>query len=148
MKFIKTSSVTGSLKKLIQLPRKEKKLFAEAVFFLYLAWLMTLIFPFKRCLKFITGKGEKKEGNLEVLKQIKFALHRANYLRVWDNVCLVSSFAGRWMLNRRGISSELSIGVAKDEKNKLIAHAWIIANGYEIIRKGIFFYEIYRLKQK
>jgi hypothetical protein len=124
----------SNLLKFIRLPWEEKKLFAEALFFLYMSWIMTLVLPFKECLKRVERKGSNKAANPIISNQISLALHRANYLRVWKNVCLVSTFAGRWMLNARNIESVLYIGALK-EQGKFKAHAWLVSGKIEIVRK-------------
>jgi hypothetical protein len=123
------------IKRYLQLSLTEKKLFLEALFFLYIAWLMTLFFPFKTCLKRVKRKGTIENVDPEKLKKISIALDRANYLNSWKNECLVSSFAGRWMLNSRNIYSVLYIGALND-KGEFKAHAWLISCGREIVRKG------------
>lgn len=122
------------VKKFSTLPWVEKRLFVEALLFLYLAWIMTLVLPFKECLKRVERKGYDKAANPDLVKQISIALHRANYLSIWKNVCLVSSFAGRWMLNNRNIESVLYIGALKEE-GEFKAHAWLVSGGKEIIKK-------------
>lgn len=39
--------------------------------------------------------------------------------------CLVQALATHFLLQRRGISSRIHIGVTKDEHNQLQAHAWV-----------------------
>ena len=60
----------------------------------------------------------------EQVLQIKKAVIRCRHL-VWAHKCSVVSIAGKRMLNRRQIPATLYLGVAKDEKGKLIAHAWL-----------------------
>ena len=43
--------------------------------------------------------------------------------------CLVQALAGRKLLATYGILSAIHIGVAKDSKNWLNAHAWVEAEG-------------------
>jgi len=47
--------------------------------------------------------------------------------------CLVQALAGRKLLACYGFSSTVHIGVAKDSKNWLNAHAWVDANGKTVI---------------
>ena len=56
--------------------------------------------------------------------QVKKAIVRCRYL-IWARKCLVTSIAAKRMLNRRKIPATLYMGVAKNEKGKLIAHAWL-----------------------
>lgn|GEM_PF-1077561 len=43
----------------------------------------------------------------------------------WRGHCLARALAGKYMLRRRGIASTLYLGVAKDGKTQLEAHAWL-----------------------
>ena len=128
----------------IKLTFEEKKLFFEAVVFLFAAKILLLLFPFKFCLRFINSKnGINKDYDPEYLQSLKTAINRANRLAFWKNVCLIQSFASRWMLQRRKISSRLSIGVTHNESKELIAHAWVKVNDFEIVDKGQDYKELY-----
>ena len=125
------------LRKFIKLPAHEKWLLAEAVGFLFLAKAMLLVLPFKLCLRTIkANRVNDKKADMDTLKQIRKAISRANKLALWKNVCLVQSFAGNWMLGRRNIKSKLMIGVSHNHGNNLIAHAWLVVDGYEIVRQA------------
>ena len=69
---------------------------------------------------------------------------RAGKVSPWKNRCLVSSLAARCMLRRRKITSQLSLGVAKDAGGKVIAHAWLRAGDVEIVSAGGSFHELYQ----
>ena len=47
--------------------------------------------------------------------------------------CLVQAIAGRSLLAKYGIHSQIRIGVAKDPKNWLSAHAWVEVEGETLI---------------
>ena len=133
------------LGKFVALPLYEKMLFMEALLFSYAAKVLLLVLPFKYCQKFVSNdKCKRTEPDVRVLKQIKKAVYRTNWLAFWDNKCLVMSLASRWMLQRRRIPSHISLGVAFDEKNNLIAHAWLKTCEYEIVDKGGNYRELYQ----
>jgi len=137
------NKVARSIKRFVQIPFSEKRLFAEALLLLFTTKLILVFFPFKTCIRLFTKKITQSDPtNIQQLRQIKTALDRANRLAFWKNVCIVQSFAARWMLNRRGISSKLSIGVMYDNHKKLLAHAWIITNEIEIVTKNSNFLEL------
>ncbi|WP_162794076.1 lasso peptide biosynthesis B2 protein [Runella rosea] len=120
-------------------------LFMEALLFSYAAKVLLLVLPFKYCQKFVSNdKCKRTELDVRVLKQIKKAVYRTNWLAFWDNKCLVMSLASRWMLQRRRIPSHISLGVAFDENKNLIAHAWISANEFDVIEKGGDYHELYQ----
>lgn len=108
----------------------------EAVAYLFAAKLMLLILPFKYFTRSNTGKNYIDNGfDFKYLSNIKVAISRANRLAWWTNVCLVQSFAARWMLQRRKIKSSMSIGVNFDKHQKLIAHAWLKVADFEVVAK-------------
>lgn len=74
--------------------------------------------------------------NNPIPDQLKSILQMTSPLSPWRNKCLVSSLTARCMLKRRKISSELYLGVGKNEAGKVIAHAWIISGGVDIVPKG------------
>jgi hypothetical protein len=131
------------IKRFLEIPFAEKKLLLEAVCFLFTAKILLFIFPFKFCLRFIKSK-YVSNSNLDeaYLTQIKIAIDKANKLAFWKNVCLVNSFTARWMLQRRKIASQLSIGVTHDKNKNIIAHAWVKVNDFEIISKGLDYKEL------
>jgi len=124
------------LKRFINLPANEKLLFGEALFFLFLAKGMLIVMPFRLCICTIkSGRDLKKPAN-EKPESVKLAISRAGRLAPWKNICLVQSFAARWMLQRRKIYSTLSIGVKHDQNKNIMAHAWLSVQGFEIVPRG------------
>ena len=47
--------------------------------------------------------------------------------------CLTQALALQFLLWRRGIDTELRIGVDKDENGQLLAHAWVVRDGKVLI---------------
>lgn len=47
--------------------------------------------------------------------------------------CLVQAIAGRKLLARCGIAGTIHIGIAKDSRNWLSAHAWVEVEGQSVI---------------
>lgn len=126
---------------------KEKMLFLEAVLFLFTAKIFLLVLPFKYCIRFLNNKYSPDEkSNPEQIKSIKNAVDRANQLAFWDNICLVQSITAHWMCQRRKIGSCLFIGVAHDENKKIIAHAWLKVNDFEMVTKGFDYKELYSIE--
>lgn len=97
---------------------------------------MLTILPFRICIKTIKKSNFRKHTTQDQLQEIKTAIDQTDCLTFWKNVCLVKSFAARWMLQRRKIDSLLSIGVAHDTQKKLKAHAWLKAGDFEIVNEG------------
>jgi hypothetical protein len=130
------SKKVNLLKKIIQLPQEEKVLFIEAVFFLFFSKAY-LFLPFKYCIKrFHSINPLSEKGDTILLKKVQLSIARANRLAFWQNICLVKSFAARFMLERRGIGSEMFLGLQFKNNKELVAHAWLIANEVYVTPKG------------
>jgi hypothetical protein len=124
------------LNKIIRLPDDEKLLFIEAVFFLFFSKVF-LFLPFKYCIKrFDSSDDSLERGDPIFLRKVQLAISRANKLAFWQNICLVKSFAARFMLERRQIASVMSLGLQFSNNKELVAHAWLIANDIYITPKG------------
>jgi hypothetical protein len=54
--------------------------------------------------------------------------------------CLTQALAVQALLSRIGYASQLSIGVAKDKKGQLVAHAWVKSQGKVVIGGSEFKY--------
>jgi hypothetical protein len=152
-------------KKFGELSWNEQLLFTEACFLQLIIGLLLKIIPFRWIPKLfaseVQGTGYKVQGTrnmapgarnqehgtwhpeLGTLALIKTATQRASRISPWKNKCLVSSLAARRMLNHRKISSQLSLGVAKSENGRMIAHAWLKASDFEVVEKGREFSELY-----
>ena len=109
---------------------KSRLLLLEALFFLGLARLLMLSIPFKK-LASIMGKAntetimERSEKSDQQKNTLRRIVHQASEKTWWESKCLVRAIALAWMLKRRGYSYTIYLGVGKDEKNEMIAHAWI-----------------------
>lgn len=144
------------IRKFCILDRSEKQLFCESFIFHLFAGLLLKIVLFRRIpglfssRQFGTPAQPEDQSRYAVsgwqalmIEKIRLAIQRAGWVSPWKNRCLVSSLAGRWMLRRRKIESELSLGVAKDAKGRLLAHAWLKSGDLEIVEKRGEFTEVY-----
>lgn len=50
----------------------------------------------------------------------------------WRSDCLVQAMAARRWLEAHGLSSQLRLGVGKDETGAMRAHAWLLHDGHPI----------------
>jgi thymidylate synthase len=116
--------------KFLKLSSTERRLFIEAVCETLLVRIVTTS---RNTRKYASWLGQSQAETepvafdtrrKEQVLQIKTAITRCRHL-VWARKCLVESIAAKRMLNRRQIPATLYMGVAKNEKGKLIAHAWI-----------------------
>ncbi len=126
------------------LPLGEKLLFLEA--FLLHLWvgLLLKVVPFRWIPRLFASR-QSAVGSQQsaIVENIRDAVQRAGQVSPWRNRCLVSSLAGRCMLRRRQINSQIHLGIAKNAAGKTIAHAWLEAEGYEVVRKHGDYHDIY-----
>lgn len=131
----------NKFEKFVQLSIKEKKLLMEAVFFLFFSKIL-LCLPFRLCIKCIEPHKEMEvQPSIYELVLIRQAVNRANKLAFWKNICLVKSFAARFMLQRRGITSVMYLGLQFRNEKELFAHAWVVSDGFCVTTKGTINYK-------
>lgn len=132
-------------KKIYRIPLNQKVLLVEAICFLIGSKLLLMLLPFRFCKHlFRKNEGLQKQANVQLLKEIRIAVERANKIAIWSNVCLVKSFTARLMLQRRGIASSIYLGVSIKDGKELAAHAWLISAGVYVTPRGdSAFKEIY-----
>ena len=117
------------IKKILSLSSIEKRIFVEAACETLCVRVITTI---RNTRKYVSWLGKSQvetrymsdDQHREQILQIKAAISRCRHL-VWARKCLVVSIAAKRMLDRRQISATLYMGVAKNDKGKLIAHAWL-----------------------
>lgn len=102
-------------------------LFLEAWFFLTLAKLFILFFPFKKIASWIgdTQSESSKENEFkELVFQVEYAVRRAGDFVLFKSKCYDQALATTLMLKRRAIPSTIYFGLYKSESD-LKAHAWV-----------------------
>ena len=63
------------------------------------------------------------------IKQVKWAIGAAQRRIPWTIPCLATAIAANRLLARRGIPSEIRLGVRTGVHASIDAHAWLVANG-------------------
>jgi hypothetical protein len=123
--------------KFIRLPLKEKLLMGEAVF--YLIWYSFLIYmvPFRWWESKIGKKmqslnqEEMDQESLDLIRQVKRNVIRIRkYLGLGS--CFSISLTIKNMLEGNGIYTNLFLGLDKDIKGQLVAHAWLSSGKFLI----------------
>jgi len=140
----KLQQVLTKYRKYHLLERKEKFLFLEALALNLWVGLLLKIIPF-RWIPGLFSSPQSAVGSRQpaVIELIRDAIQRAEKVSPWRNKCMVSSLAARCMLRRRKIESQLSLGVAKNDAGRTIAHAWISVGEDEIVPRGVGYTELY-----
>jgi hypothetical protein len=147
----KLTGISGKFMKFKAMKRYQKSLFIEAILFQIIAGLILKLLPFRLITRLFslpshfnshapaTTTSHTHINSIE----IKNALMISGDLSPWKNRCLVQALAARWMLNRRGMESKLSLGVAKGSDNTMIAHAWLNTKDLEVVEKSGDYLELY-----
>lgn len=87
-----------------------------------------LFMPFKKIASKIgtlqkeTPIEEITSSDLEIVWR---SIHRAIRFTLYKSVCYDQALAAKIMLKRRGLAATLYFGLAKDERDTMIAHAWV-----------------------
>lgn len=120
---------------------KEQRLYCEVIFWLGVSRLAILILPFKRLVSFLGQHMAESDKTLtsESQKTTRLIASRISTMSLylpWECKCLVQAVSGKILLDKRQICSTLYIGVAKDDKGELLAHAWLRAGDTIILGGG------------
>ena len=118
------------LGKFLQLSGFDRMLFLEAALWLGIARLSIVMFRFRRVAPHLGIHMAESSETVnpdckDFVKQISWALQTASRYLPWKCRCLTKAIAGKKMFKRRGIGSTIYFGVAKDDKENLMAHAWL-----------------------
>lgn len=160
---IRCRRIPEKFKKFMALPYRKKLLFFEALMFQFIAGLILKLVPFRKIPRLFALPSHSASRNFvatvprltshlsrltshlshHTSQEIKQAIIITGGLSPWKNKCLVQSLAARWMLNRRGIHSQLSLGVTIGHDKKIIAHAWLKVKNFEVVEKNGNYLELY-----
>lgn len=75
------------------------------------------------------------EPSEEQLKEIVVIARSINMVcshTWWKSECLVRAFIASFFLKRKGIPGTVYMGVCRDEKGRLIAHAWTMSGKHSV----------------
>ena len=101
----------------------------EAFLLLGLARMAILVVPFRRIAVLLgQAMAESPLGvsdGKSLAGRVSWAVQTAGRHTPWESKCLAQAVAAKVMLKRRAVSSTLYLGLAKDEEQKLEAHAWL-----------------------
>lgn len=118
-----------------------RRLFIEAVLALAAARLFIVMLPFRRYVSRLgrhrceTPLAPLDEVRADEARRVGWAIALACRHTPWNSACLPQAMAGRWMLQRRGISCTLYLGVAKGTDG-MAAHAWLRAGDVIVTGRG------------
>ena len=95
------------------------------------------LFSFKRMRRLVIWAGRKPVPAQPVpaaeLARLVWAVSRLSRFILADAPCLTQALAVQILFARRGVKTELRIGVAKEASGALQAHAWVERDGRVVI---------------
>lgn len=68
---------------------------------------------------------EPDEKMLPYIKSVRKTVMLVSKNTPWESLCFVQALTAQKLLQRKHISNTVYLGLAKDDDNKPIAHAWI-----------------------
>lgn len=102
--------------------------FIEAWGFLHFSRLLVLFFPFKKIASImgvVNIETPHNDMSHNFSSQIEKAIQRASHYSIHSSKCYDQALAGKIMCKRRKLPSTIYFGLSKNEKQHLIAHAWL-----------------------
>jgi len=70
--------------------------------------------------------------------KVRRAVMLASKYTPWESLCMVQALVAKHMLNKKNIDNVIYFGLAKNEKNEPIAHAWLKYNNKVVVgEKGM-----------
>ena len=115
----------GKLAAFRRLNSADRRLYLEAAFFLTASRFVILAMPYSRVKYMLRSREGVPAEDQEQVTHIGRVVNNVARHVPWQCLCLVQALAGRWMLARRKIEATIYVGVAKDEEQDLLSHAWL-----------------------
>jgi hypothetical protein len=125
-----------SVKRLLHLPKIERRLLFEAAFIVLTVRIMLRYLPLRNAQHALAAISmEWRSHSPCAPNRIAWAIQKAASSLAGSN-CLVQALAGQALLVRYGYESLLTIGVAKDGCDRFAAHAWVTREDEVVIGGG------------
>lgn len=103
---------------------------------LLLTRLALWVLPYRTVQRMVARFEERQvvdSASRELQETLTWAASGLARLLLGERPCLVQALVVKGMLLRAGVSSDLRIGVMKNDEGKLLAHAWLERQGEVII---------------
>lgn len=118
------------LRKARELDRAQRGLLLEAAAWLGLARLGLLLVPFRRLAPWLGAHMAQSAEHVTpreaaLAQEIGWAVQAMARRTPWQSACLAQAMSAKAMLRRRGVGSTLYLGVARNERGRMTAHAWL-----------------------
>ena len=107
----------------------EKALFLKAFFLLPGIWVALRVFGFAKVERMASATRAHPRPRFGTAEQVIRNVQRAARLAPGAS-CLPQAIAVKLLMTRRGLAAQLRIGVARDARGALAAHAWVEGEGW------------------
>lgn len=109
-----------------------RRLALEALCYLVVAWITVRMVPSRRWGRLLGPRieGESPESSVSThaaTRQVRWGVQSVAQHLPWHSTCLMQALAGRLMLRRRGIASQIILAARPGSAGALEAHAWLTA---------------------
>jgi hypothetical protein len=125
------------LLRFLRYPLSEQWILVQVSILLILIRIALILLPFRTISRFIQRIGRKKPGpNVSedlFVRRILWAINRTAGPILGDRACLTQALVGQVLLGRRGVDTQLRIGVLKDGDGRFQAHAWLESDGQVLL---------------
>lgn len=128
--FCKEGLDVRYLFKFYHLTIQQKILIIEAYIFLGIFQMIISTVAFKHIAPRLGEHMQESPDQIDenkrlVIKNVSWAVNTMSRHTFWESKCLVQAITAKYMLRRRDIKSTLYLGVARDEQQAMMAHAWL-----------------------
>ena len=118
------------VKKFFSATTEERTLFFRIFFMQLYVRIIIFLFPLRYYTKWLGEKDKELNKDIELdkrdkLKKILKAHRRAIKYLPGKTKCLAQAITIKKILRKYGIETTLYLGVGKESKNNLVAHAWL-----------------------
>lgn len=108
---------------------KDKWLTIQVYFYAAFYRACILLVPRPKLESMLGKRGEESPHeetieHLRMAKRVGIHVNRVTTHTPWESKCLVRAMTARKLLEKRGVSTTLYLGVGKDN-GKMVAHAWL-----------------------
>jgi Transglutaminase-like superfamily len=107
----------------------DRGLVAEAALLLAAARAVVRLLPYRWFQRWLTLDRAGSAPNPLLVTRVRRAVNIASRNVPFAAVCLPQAMAAKAMLGRRGASSSLFVGAARDAAGEMILHAWLESGG-------------------
>lgn len=111
--------------------------FLEAYIYTGIYRTLIIFVPFNKLRKRLGNVKEESPDEVDInsyriARDIKWAVISASRYTPWESKCLIKALTAQRMMRGKGIPTTIYLGVKKNEKNEMVAHAWTRCGSYFI----------------